>query len=48
MTQGSRSAVDPLVIIETKVDDFEVDPGVKRTPMLVTVDEAHNYLSSPE
>jgi len=30
-------------IIENKIDDFEVDPAVKRTPMLVTVDEAHNY-----
>lgn len=35
-------------IIENKIDDFEVDPAVKRTPMLVTVDEAHNYFSSPD
>lgn len=34
-------------IIENKVDDFNVDPAVKRTPMLVAVDEAHNYFSSP-
>jgi hypothetical protein len=34
-------------IIENKIDDFDVDSAVKRTPMLVTVDEAHNYLSSP-
>jgi DNA helicase HerA-like ATPase len=35
-------------IIENKIDDFEIDPAVKRTPMLVTVDEAHNYFSSPD
>jgi len=35
-------------IIENKVDDFNVDPAVKRTPMLVAVDEAHNYFSSPD
>lgn len=34
-------------IIENKIDDFDVDPAVKRTPMLVAVDEAHNYFSSP-
>ncbi|MFD1648031.1 ATP-binding protein [Haloarchaeobius litoreus] len=34
-------------IIENKIDDFGVDPAVKRTPMLVAVDEAHNYFSSP-
>jgi len=34
-------------IIENKIDDFDVDPAVKRTPMLVAVDEAHNYISSP-
>lgn len=33
-------------IIENKIDDFNVDPVVKRTPMLVAVDEAHNYFSS--
>ncbi|ELZ81771.1 hypothetical protein C453_17184 [Haloferax elongans ATCC BAA-1513] len=34
-------------IIENKIDDFGVDPAVKSTPMLVAVDEAHNYFSSP-
>ncbi len=35
-------------IIENKIDDFDVDEAVKRTPMLVAVDEAHNYFSSPD
>lgn len=35
-------------VIENKIDDFNVDPAVKRTPMLVAVDEAHNYFSSPD
>lgn len=35
-------------IIENNIDDFNVDPAVKRTPMLVAVDEAHNYFSSPD
>ncbi|SNZ12320.1 hypothetical protein SAMN06269185_1612 [Natronoarchaeum philippinense] len=35
-------------IIENKIDDFDVDSAVKRTPMLVAVDEAHNYFSSPD
>ncbi len=35
-------------IIENKIDDFNVDTAVKRTPMLVAVDEAHNYFSSPD
>lgn len=35
-------------IIENKIDDFNVDPAVKRTPMLVAIDEAHNYVSSPD
>ena len=35
-------------IIENKIDDFEVDEAVKRTPMIVAVDEAHNYFSSPD
>ncbi len=34
-------------IIENKIDDFDVDPAVKHTPMLVAVDEAHNYFSRP-
>jgi DNA helicase HerA-like ATPase len=35
-------------IIENKIDDFNVDSAVKRTPMVVAVDEAHNYFSSPD
>lgn len=34
-------------IIDNKIDDFGVDPAVKRTPLLVAVDEAHNYFASP-
>nr|ABQ75793.1 hypothetical protein [uncultured haloarchaeon] len=34
-------------IIENKIDDFNVDSQVKRTPMLISVDEAHNYFSEP-
>jgi DNA helicase HerA-like ATPase len=34
-------------IIENKIDDFDVDSQVKRTPMLISVDEAHNYFSEP-
>jgi DNA helicase HerA-like ATPase len=34
-------------IIENKIDDHNVDANVKDTPMLVAVDEAHNYFSSP-
>ena len=32
-------------IIENKIDDYQVDPAVRNTPMLVGVDEAHNYFS---
>lgn len=35
-------------IIENKINDFDVDEAIKRTPMLVAVDEAHNYFSSPD
>lgn len=35
-------------IIENKIDDFNIDRAVKRTPILVAVDEAHNYFSSPD
>lgn len=35
-------------IIENKIDDFEVDRAVKQTPLLVAVDEAHNYFSRPD
>lgn len=34
-------------IIENKINDFGVDKAVKQTPMLVAVDEAHNYFASP-
>jgi DNA helicase HerA-like ATPase len=35
-------------IIENKIDDHHVVDQIKNTPMLVAVDEAHNYFSSPE
>jgi DNA helicase HerA-like ATPase len=35
-------------IIENKIDDHNVDPNVKDNPMLVSVDEAHNYFSTPD
>jgi DNA helicase HerA-like ATPase len=35
-------------IIENKIDDHDVDEHIKDTPMLVAVDEAHNYFSSPD
>jgi len=34
-------------IIDNKIDDYNVDPNVKDTPLLVAVDEAHNYVSDP-
>jgi DNA helicase HerA-like ATPase len=34
-------------IIENKIDDFNVDQNIKQTPMLLAIDEAHNYLSDP-
>jgi DNA helicase HerA-like ATPase len=34
-------------IIENKLKDYEADPNVSETPLLVAVDEAHNYLSTP-
>ena len=34
-------------IIDNKIDDYDVDPNVKDTPLLVAVDEAHNYVSDP-
>jgi hypothetical protein len=36
------------LIIENKIDDHNVDAHIKDTPMLVAVDEAHNYFSSPD
>lgn len=35
-------------IIENKIDDVDPDEHVKHTPLLVAVDEAHNYFSSPD
>ncbi|WP_234402806.1 ATP-binding protein [Halarchaeum acidiphilum] len=35
-------------IIDNKIDDYDVDEHVKDTPLLVAVDEAHNYVSSPD
>lgn len=34
-------------IIENKLKNNDADPNVSETPLLVGVDEAHNYLSSP-
>ncbi len=34
-------------IIDNKIDDYNVDPNVKDIPLLVAVDEAHNYVSDP-
>jgi len=34
-------------IIDNKIDDYDVNPHVKDTPLLVAVDEAHNYVSNP-
>ena len=34
-------------IIENKLKDYEADPNVSETPLLVAVDEAHNYLATP-
>lgn len=53
-TSHIRGAKEELVvlsilsyIIENKLTDYNVDPNVKHTPMLVVLDEAHKYLSSP-
>ncbi|PSP89659.1 ATP-binding protein [Halobacteriales archaeon QS_4_69_34] len=35
-------------VIENNVSDHDVDPHLKDTPMLVAVDEAHNYLAGAE
>jgi hypothetical protein len=35
-------------IIENKIDDVDPDEHIKHTPLLVAVDEAHTYLSSPD
>jgi len=33
------------MIVENKIDDYNPDPAIKNTPLLVALDEAHNYLS---
>ncbi len=35
-------------IIENKIDDYQVDSAVRNTPLLVAVDEAHNYFASAD
>lgn len=35
-------------VIDNKIQDFRVDPEVRNTPILLAVDEAHSYLSSPD
>lgn len=35
-------------IIENKIDDHHVVDQIKNTPMLVAIDEAHNYFSDPD
>jgi DNA helicase HerA-like ATPase len=34
-------------VIENKLKSYDVDANVSETPLLVGVDEAHNYLSTP-
>ncbi|RZV05156.1 ATP-binding protein [Natrinema hispanicum] len=49
---GSKDSLTVLsllsYIIENKIDDYQVDPAVRNTPLLVAVDEAHNYFSSAD
>lgn len=49
--RGGKEALTVLsilsYIIENKIDDHNVDAHVKDTPILVSVDEAHNYFSTP-
>lgn len=49
---GSKDSLTVLsllsYIIENKIDDYEVDPAVRDTPMLVAIDEAHNYFGSAD
>jgi DNA helicase HerA-like ATPase len=54
-TSHLRGRVDTLAVlsilsyvIDNKIQDYRVDPAVRDTPILLTVDEAHNYVSSPE
>lgn len=49
---GSKDSLTVLsllsYIIENKIDDYNVDPAVRDTPMLVAIDEAHNYFGSAD
>lgn len=49
---GSKDSLTVLsllsYIIENKIDDYEVDPAVRDTPILVAIDEAHNYFGTAE
>jgi hypothetical protein len=35
-------------VIENKIDDYQVDPAVRNTPILMAADEAHNYFSNAD
>lgn len=35
-------------IVENKIEDYEPDKNIKETPLLLSVDEAHNYLARAE
>lgn len=35
-------------VIENKIDDYQVDPAVRNTPILMAADEAHNYFASAD
>ena len=49
---GSKDSLTVLsilsYIIENKIDDYQVDAAVRNTPILVAVDEAHNYFASAD
>jgi len=54
-TSHLRGRVDTLTVlsilsyvIDNKIQDYRVDSAVRDTPILLAVDEAHNYVSSPE
>ncbi len=54
-TSHLRGRVDTLTVlsilsyvIDNKIRDYQVDSAVRDTPILLAVDEAHNYVSSPE
>ncbi|WP_254523972.1 hypothetical protein [Natrinema caseinilyticum] len=52
LTSHLNDAKDSLTvlsyIIENKVDDYQIDPSFRNTPLLIAVDEAHNYFSSTD